>query len=455
MTRRPTLPRRRSRRAVAASACGTALAVLLAACGSTKVATTKKTAQQATARPETLKIITWVNPPAVKAFQTIDAEFHKKYPNITVQLRTAANVNGPYKTLLETTVDAHSADIVTNVTPFQPLPPHPTRANMTSLQYWATHGVFASLNGQSWLKDFKSSALAPETYKGQVYGLVSGDYQEGVFYNKAIFARYHLNPPTTYDQFVSVLRTLAAHKVTPLFVGLGDVGPVYLQFLYYTLMGTIWYPHIASGNLAQALETGATKWTSPYFTKVLEREETIAKYLEPNFTGVPWESMPGDFAKGDAAMLLDGSWDMPSVQAANPNIKVGFFPLPGSNVAANNKSYISSNLSFEVLNDAPDKAAAMKWLAFFSTPKIYEQYVNMTGISPSRKSGVYHSFTASVLGKYFGTGVHGSLIFPVLASTDAYWDQPANWPTLQLDVIQGSKSPSAVEALYEQDWKVS
>ena len=48
----------------------------------------------------TLKIITWVNPPAVKAINAIDAEFHKKYPNINVKLQTAVNVNGPYETLL-------------------------------------------------------------------------------------------------------------------------------------------------------------------------------------------------------------------------------------------------------------------------------------------------------------------------------------------------------------------
>lgn len=423
------------------------LSLLAAACGSSSPA--------ASGKSQTLQIITWVNPPAVKAFQTIDTEFHKKYPNITVDLRTAANVNGPYKTLLETTVDAHSADIVTNVTPFQPLPPNPTRANMTSLQYWATHGVFAPLNGQSWLQDFKTSALAPETYNGKVYGLVSGDYQEGVFYNKAIFAKYHLTAPTTYDQFLSILKTLAAHKVTPLFVGLGNVGPVYLQFLYYTLMGTIWYPKAPGGNLATALETGKTTWTSPYFTTVLKREATIAKYLEPNYTGVAWESMPGDFANGNAAMLLDGSWDMPTVQAANPKIQVGFFPLPGSNTAANNKPYISSNLSLEVLNDAPDKPAAMKWLAFFAEPNIYAQYVDMTGISPSRKTGTYQGFTATVLGKYFGTGVHGSVIFPVLASTDAYWDQPANWPQLELDVVQGTKTPREVEQLYQSDWRTA
>jgi ABC-type glycerol-3-phosphate transport system substrate-binding protein len=43
----------------------------------------------------TLKIITWVNPPAVQALNKIDAEFEQANPNIKVTLQTAANVNGP------------------------------------------------------------------------------------------------------------------------------------------------------------------------------------------------------------------------------------------------------------------------------------------------------------------------------------------------------------------------
>ncbi|HEX3923019.1 MAG TPA: hypothetical protein VHY31_12095, partial [Streptosporangiaceae bacterium] len=72
----------------------------------------------------TLKIITWENPPAVAAIKKIDAEFHKKNPNITVDLQTAANLTGPYETLLNTTVDANSADIVSWYPPVQPLPLH-------------------------------------------------------------------------------------------------------------------------------------------------------------------------------------------------------------------------------------------------------------------------------------------------------------------------------------------
>jgi raffinose/stachyose/melibiose transport system substrate-binding protein len=421
-----------------------AMAGLAAGCGSSGSSGSSHSSQ-------TLKIITWVNPPAVKAIKQIDAEFEKANPGVKVVLGTAENVNGPYKTLLQQTVDASSADIVTNVSQLQPLPLKVTSTNVTYWQTYTMHGVFAPLNGQPFLKDYKSGALAAETYQGKIYGLVSGEYQEGVFYNKKIFAKYHLTPPATYSQFLTELKTLKSHGVTPMWLGLGAVGPVYLQFLYYNLIDSVWQPH-QSGSLATALENGSAKWTSPYFTQVMNEEKTLAQYLEPGYQGEAWQGMPGAFANGKAAMLLDGSWDLASVREANPSVQVGFFPLPGSDNPADNRSELQNDLTFSVLNASHNKALAMKWLAFFSQPNIYKQYVNITGISSSQNSGSFTSYAAQVLGSWFGKGDYYTSYYPVLSDTDSYWDQPANWPTLQQDVISGKKTPAQAEQMYQSGW---
>jgi raffinose/stachyose/melibiose transport system substrate-binding protein len=434
---------------VRAGAAGLALLAavgLTAGCGSSSSGSSQSSG--------TLKIITWVNPPAVQAIKQIDAEFEKANPGVKVDLGTAENVNGPYKTMLQQTVDASSADIVTNVTQLQPLPLKMTSTNVTYWQTYTMHNVFAPLNGQSFLKDYKSGALAAETYQGKTYGIVSGEYQEGVFYNKTIFAQYHLTPPTTYSQFLTVLQTLKSHGVTPMWLGLGAVGPVYLQFLYYNLIDSVWQPAV-SGSLATDLENGSVKWTSPGFTQAMNEEKTLAQYLEPGYQGEAWQGMPGAFADGKAAMLLDGSWDLASVQQANSSAKVGFFPLPGSNTVANNRSELQNDLTFSVLNGSKNKALAMKWLAFFSQPNIYKQYVDITGISSSQNGGHFSSFAAQVLGSWFGKGDYYTSYYPVLADTDSYWDQPANWPTLQQNVISGKMTPAQVEQMYESGWATS
>jgi raffinose/stachyose/melibiose transport system substrate-binding protein len=394
-----------------------------------------------------------VNPPAVTAITKIDSEFEKKYPDIKVSLQTAANVSGPYAALQETTVDANTADIITNVLPVEPMPLSPSRNKESNFQYWASNGVFQSLNGQPFLKNFTSSAISSESYNGQTDALESGFYQEGVFYNEAIFAKYHLSAPTTYSQFLTLCKTLKSHGVTPLYDGLGDVGAAYLQFLYWPLMAELWYPYAPGHNLALALEKGTAKWTDPHFTQVMQEEKAMAAYLEPNYTGVPWEGMPGQFAHGAAAMLLDGSWDLSSVHQANPGLKVGFFPLPGSNTASVNQPFLKGDLAFSVLKNAPNKTAAMKWLSFFATPSVYDQYVDITGISPAQTSGTYSTFSQTVLGSWFGKGINYDVAYPALPTSGAYWDESTNWSTPQLDVIQGKMTPQQAEADYQSGWQ--
>jgi raffinose/stachyose/melibiose transport system substrate-binding protein len=440
-----TFRRPRSQRAVAGIAVTALLgATALAGCGG-----------GSSSGGSTVKIITWVNPPAVSALTAINKEFEKKYPNIKVQLQTADNVATGYANLLQTTVDSSSADIVTTVDQLQPLPLHPTRKSDTPTQFWSTNNVFADLSGQPWAKNLNSTAIGAETYQGKLVGLLSGVYQELVFYNKATFAKYHLAVPHTWNQFISVLQTLKSKHVTPLWLGLGSGASVYVtRFIAEPFMSELWSKDVPGQTLATALEKGTVNWNSPQMLQVLKEEQTLAKYLEPSYTGNAWQDMPGAFAQGKSPMLLDGSWDLTSVQKANPTMQVGSFALPGSNDPSLNQPVANQDLTFEMLQKAPDKAAALKWLKFFTSPAIYKQYVDMTGISPIEKSGgPYSSYSSKVLGSLFGKGINPGDVLPALSADQGYWDTATQWPLLQESVMGGSKSPEQAVALYQKDWK--
>lgn len=447
-------PRRsRRRRAVAGIAAVTTLgAVALAGCGGSSGGG----GGGGNADSGTLKIITWVNPPAVAALTAINKEFEKKYPKIKVQLQTAVNVATGYANLLQTSVNSSSADIVTTVDQLQPLPLHPTRKSMTPTQFWSTNDVFADLSGQPWAKNLNDAAVKAETYNGKLVGLLSGVYQELVFYNKADFTKYGVTPPKTWDEFITLMNTLKSKGVAnPLWLGLGGGASVYVtRFLAEPFMNSLWAPKASGETLAQALEKGDLKWDSPEMIQVLQREQQLAKYLEPSYTGAAWQDMPNAFAQDKAPMLLDGSWDLTSVQKANPSMDVGSFALPGSNDPSLNQPVANQDLTFEVLNKAPDKALAMKWMAFFASPAIYKQYVDMTGISPIMKSGgPYSSFSSKVLGPLFGQGFNPGDVLPALSADQGYWDTATQWPLLQESVMAGSKTPQQAVAMYQSDWK--
>jgi len=403
----------------------------------------------------TLKIITWINPPAVKALTQIDSEFEKAYPNVHVHLTTAANVTTGYATLLTTTVDAASADIVTSTFEIQPLPLKPNRANENEMQYWASSNVFQSLNGEPWLKNFNSSAMQTETLGGKVDGILSGVYQRVVFYNKAIFAKYHLSVPTTYSQFITLCQTLSADHVTPIWLGVGSGASIYVQdFLTMPLMASLWLPHAPGNNIYTDLQTGTQKWDNPYFIQAMTDEAAIAKYIEPDYTGANWLDMPSDFGAGKAAMLLDGSWDLSVVHTDNPSLQVGSFPLPGSNIASQNQPLVQPDLNLEVLAKGPNKAAALAWMGFFASPAIYDQYVDITGISPSETSGTYTSFSSGVLGSLLGKGTQVATILPnPMPPVEGYYDTATEFPLLQESVMAGTTTPQKAAQEIQSSWK--
>jgi ABC-type glycerol-3-phosphate transport system substrate-binding protein len=138
------------------------LTTVLAGCG-----TASTTAASAPAKKQSITLITWVNPPAVAALKQIDQEFHKKYPNITVNYQTAADDLGGYVTMQETAVRNHEVQIM-GILPFQPLPYHVNINSLSTVQLWATHRQFVALNGQPWLSRFNPTAEKSVSYHGKV-----------------------------------------------------------------------------------------------------------------------------------------------------------------------------------------------------------------------------------------------------------------------------------------------
>ena len=65
-------------------------------------------------------------------------------------------------------------------------------------------------------RQFSSGMLSQVSYKGGVYGVPLAANTEVLFYNKAIFAKYGLTPPTTWADFLKVISVLKGHGVAPI-----------------------------------------------------------------------------------------------------------------------------------------------------------------------------------------------------------------------------------------------
>jgi raffinose/stachyose/melibiose transport system substrate-binding protein len=140
---------------------------------------------------------------------------------------------------------------------------------------------------------------------------------------------------------------------------------------------------------------------------------------------VAFDAAPGRFASGAAAMLTAGSWDAPAIEAANPSMKFGYFPLPGSDNAADNK-YIAGkyDVGWVVNAKTAKKDAALKWLSFFSEPANYQEYVTAVGVIPTQPTAKLNTTLGKEIAPFLGSFRLGYELYWVAPKGAGQWAQP-------------------------------
>ena len=190
------------------------------------------------------------------------------------------------------------------------------------------------------------------------------------------------------------------------------------------LMASLWLPKAPGQNIYTDLQNGSQKWDNPYFVQAMTEEATISQVHRARLYG---HQLAGrcrlTSARTRPPCCWTGPGTCPSSTGPTRSLQVGSFPLPGSEVASQNLPLVQPDLDLEILSKAPDQANALLWMGFFARHQIYDQYVDITGISPSETSGTYTSFSSGVLGSWLGKGTQVSNILPnPMPPVEGYYD---------------------------------
>lgn len=192
------------------------------------------------------------------------------------------------------------------------------------------------------LQDKFLNVLDTFSVDGKVYGLPIGGNTEGIFYNTDLFAKYGLNPPTTWDDLVKAADTLKQNNVTPFAVG--SKGAWVPNMLVNTLIG-----RIAGEGTNAGFITGASKWTSP---DVVAAYQIVADWEKKGYftkgeLGKEYADMLNDFVAGKAGMMFDGSWRSSAFkdEAVGAAIagKVAFVALPAVPNGKGDQTSVNAN----------------------------------------------------------------------------------------------------------------
>ena len=166
------------------------------------------------------------------------------------------------------------------------------------------------------------------SYEGRKYLLPITQHLVAMIYDRKLFQRLGLNPPTTWDEFLRVCETIRSHGVTPLALGARHKWPAQFWFDYLLL-------RTAGPEYRQRLMLGKAAFTDPQVMRVfaLWKDLVDRDCFNPDPVGTDWDTGAGRMlVEGQAAMTLMGSWLFGYLSSDQmgwvPGRDFGMFPFP-------------------------------------------------------------------------------------------------------------------------------
>jgi xylobiose transport system substrate-binding protein len=246
---------------------------------------------------------------------------------------------------------------------------------------------------------FLDSVMKTARIGGHQYGLpINGIQPVILYYNKAVFAKYHQQPPRTWDELMTLVDAFKTHGVIPLVLPGTQAWTelMYLEYLLDRVGGPGKFEAIAGGN--------TSAWHDPAMLRALQLCQDLAKRggFGTNFASINYDNTGASalFAEGKAAMFLMGSWEYTNQAQRQPDFfksgNLGFTTFPTLTDGAGNPKDIVGNPSnyFSVRAGGRNTQAATTFLIKTLKSDAYVTSLVSSGQVPAIK-GVNAKFAGS------------------------------------------------------------
>jgi raffinose/stachyose/melibiose transport system substrate-binding protein len=402
----------------------------------------------------TLRILVHGNPPVEQVLAQLADQFEQQNPGTTVEVSSVPT--NDYQNVRNTRIAAGGVDIVEAVDSgftARSNPDYVTGVDESPFIQGVQAGNWVELTGQEFLGNFSPEVMEQLAYDGRAFLVPTGTvYYTGILYNQDIFAEHGLAVPTTWSEFVEVCQTLQEAGITPLSMGGQDLWPVGLLVL---ALAQSMFPDLPA--LDEQLWTGQFPLDGPESVELLEKLQTLYGFTEDNFPGIAYSTIPSRFASGEVAMIPDGNWSAPSIDAAGPEFSYDIFPLPGSDNPADNQ-YIGGKLDagYGIPTSSPNQDLAIRFLEFYSQPENYQTFIRGSGFGPVQPGMQTDTPILESIAGYNGDGAFYPAWDQVFHRNPNAGDLLAiTWSYQQLAPMGTTDDPAEVAAEMQRTWETA
>jgi len=323
--------------------------------------------------PITLLLNTW-RPEDDAQLQKLLAVFNKKNPDIVVVHAPIAGVN--YDNVLQAQLNNYQGPDLFFVQPFD-------------AKYATKLLDITSLPLKENFDAAKTSGFKNE--KGDYYAAPYVGVIQGVYYNKAIFKQLNLSVPKTWEELLSVSKTL---KDADYIAIANSANPTEESDFFMTIT-----PAFLGGQKGRAqymVANGATRcFNDPYATRAFQALADVVPYLSADATSINSYTSKERFINQKAAMLFGGSWDV-GYFSGKAKFDWGVFAAPAP---AGQQTYVvfAPDIAVGVNANIPlaHQQAALRFLQWLMTPESLNMTVeSLPGFYPLSKTKINQSANA-------------------------------------------------------------
>ena len=146
-------------------------------------------------------------------------------------------------------------------------------------------------------------------------------YWWGVFYRKSAFQEWGVTPPTTWDEFIAVCKTIKSKGVAPLSMGTGSTPWVASGWFDYLNL------RINGADFHRELLAGKHPFDGPEVKAVMDHYRQLVEFIDPKGRSYSWQDAVTPLASKKAGMYLIGAF----ITTAMPSDSVDdidFFRVP-------------------------------------------------------------------------------------------------------------------------------
>jgi glucose/mannose transport system substrate-binding protein len=262
---------------------------------------------------------------------------------------------------------------------------------------------------EGWLDVMPEGLIDLISQDGNIYSVPVNIHRANVmWYIPQNLEQWGVEPPTTWDEFLTTAAALEDQGVTPLAMGVQWTS---MHLFETVLLGTL------GADAYDALWDGSGDWAAANVTEAIETFGSVLDYANTDASTLEWDAAAQLVIDGTAAFTIMGDWAEGyfKAQGLDPDDgSFGWAPAPGTDGTF---QFLSD--SFVLPVGAPDPEGAKDWLRVAGSKAGQDAFNPVKGSIPARSDGdrsLYDAYLQSAMDDWAADTVVGSLTHGVVAN---------------------------------------